>query len=134
MTPLRAAIAAVLAGLIFQSSPGDEPKKLPTAWEFDEALQQLAFHPKDPYLQYVALQLGKRTGREVDAVRAIERQNAGGLLGGPGRRERVDLFSTFTGALAIQESLQLDTMHGQAANRPKPAQPLPEKVAVEKIV
>jgi hypothetical protein len=102
----------------------DPPKKPASAWELDEALQQLAFHPKDPYLQYVALQLGKREGRSDEVLRAIE--GRGAFLDDRGRGSRADLFSTFTGALAIQESLQLDTMRGgprPARNRGQPAAP-----------
>src|SRR5262249_15726798 len=39
-----------------------------------------------------------------------------------GRAGDVDLFSLFTGALAVQESLQLDAMRGR-----RPAQPVPVK-------
>ena len=39
-----------------------------------------------------------------------------------GRVENVDLFSVFTGALAVQESLQLDTMRGPARNQPRDPQ------------
>src|SRR5262245_43693777 len=130
----------------------DLPKPAATAWNLDEALQQLAFHPKDPYLQYVALQLGKREGREQEVITRIEGRGAFGNE--RGRRSQADLFSTFTGALAIQESLQLDTMRGErrpARNRrpdvaprvlppgqapvpEKPAEKLPERVAVASLV
>lgn len=101
----------------------DQPKKTATAWSLDEALQQLAFHPKDPYLQYVALQLGKREGREKEVLDRIAPAT------GRGGRPRADLFSTFSGALALQESLQLDTMRGDRPPR-DPQKSLPGKVAV----
>src|SRR5258706_819921 len=111
----RAALlsVAVVVGLLASGPQGgvrgeDAPKKSAGAWDLDEALQQLAFHPKDAYLQYVALQLGKREGREQEVVGRIERPGAFGNE--QGRRSRADLFSTFSGALALQESLQLDTM------------------------
>jgi hypothetical protein len=95
----------------------DRPDKK-YAWTTDEALAQLALHPRDPYLQYVAMQAGRRenrlamAGNEVESV--IARQ-------GPNRRDRradVDLFSIFAGALAVQESLQLDSMRGPNRDRP----------------
>src|SRR5262249_8694428 len=72
-----------------------------------------------------------------------------GFLEDRARRSRADLFSTFTGALAVQESLQLDTMRGERPGRNPalgrdPANPnppaiappknLPEKVDVRKLV
>jgi hypothetical protein len=101
---------------------GDEPKKIATApWTFDEAMEQLAFHPKDPYLQYVALQLGIREGRREEVVKALAPPPRPWLFGeGEGRQNQVDLFSTFTGALAVQESLQLDTMRGERPGRRQP--------------
>jgi hypothetical protein len=121
----------------------DPPKISENAWTFDEARDRLALSPRDTYLQYVVLQLGRREGRENEALNAIVRQPLLGGLLGTGRRERADLFATFTGALAIQESLQLDTMRGDAQTGPRVDRPdvippipqppkpkLPEKVAV----
>ena len=84
------------------------------AWTLDDALPQLQLHPRDPYLQYVALQLSQREGADFGVQRDIEQ-----LLrrGGDDRRNDVDLFSLFTGALAVQESLQLDTMRGEEPRR-----------------
>ncbi len=98
------------------------PTASANAWQLDEALEQLGLHPHDPYLQYVALQLATRAGRSEDVYRLLGRQTAG-LFGGNGRRASADLFSTFTGALAVQESLQLDTMRGErpGRNRREPA-------------
>ncbi len=134
----RAGIVVVVAaaGLLTVQSGralrgAEPPKKLPTAWRLDEALQQLAFHPGDAYLQYVALQLGKRDGREPEVLQRIERPGPFG--NGQGRRSRADLFNTFSGALALQESLQLDTMRGERRNRPNPGAPLPDKVAVASL-
>ena len=106
---------------------GDEPKKgKGTPWTFDEVMEQLAFHPKDPYLQYVALQLGAREGRQAEVVAVLDPPPRPGIFGGDtGRRSRADLFSTFTGALAVQESLQLDTMRGQPAGRNRQPDPVP---------
>jgi hypothetical protein len=85
----------------------EPPQKTKHAWTLEEAQAELLLNPRDPYLQYVALQLARRENKQDDVAKIIEQ-----LLGGaPGeRRERADLFSIFTGALAVQESLQLDTM------------------------
>jgi hypothetical protein len=80
------------------------------AWTLEEALAALALQPRDAYLQYVALQLARRAGRFEEVAPRVQ-----GLIPADAdvraeRRQQVDLFSLFTGALAVQESLQLDTM------------------------
>ncbi len=90
-------------------------------WTLDEALEQLRLYPRDPYLQYVALQLSRREHKDDDTVATQILSLAGGPDGRRGRNERaarVDLFSLFSGALAVQESLQLDTMRGERGRRP----------------
>src|SRR5207244_9536412 len=76
-------------------------------WKYDEAKQLLMRSPSDPYLQYVAVQLARRENRFKEDQYFLR-----SLLfpRNTGRREQVDLFNTFTGALAVQESLQLDTL------------------------
>ena len=82
-------------------------------WTLDEALGQIELYPRDAYLQYVALQLARREG-EAELRRVAERiqrlTGRGWQSGGAGRREQVDLFNLTTGALAVQESLQMDAM------------------------
>jgi hypothetical protein len=103
--------------------------KKPQAWTFDEALSQLKLTPHDAYLQYVALQLARRENRleraveEIDQLTSVEDM----LIASEGRRHQVDLFSLFTGALAVQESLQLDTMRGDIPRRRGPEGRIPEK-------
>ncbi|HYH66101.1 MAG TPA: hypothetical protein VD866_15510, partial [Urbifossiella sp.] len=116
------------------------PKAESAAWTFDEARDRLAVSPRDNYLQYVVLQLGRRDGREKEAQDAVDRPTLlGGLLGNGGRRSQANLFATFTGALAVQESLQLDTMRGEPPpGRPRqPGTPEPKgpqgKVAVSTL-
>ena len=91
-------------------APAAPPAK-PAAWTYDEAFGQLRLYPHDPYLQFVPLQLAQRDGRTQEAADAIRR-----LLPTVDprmqRAQEVDLFSLFSGALAVQESLQLDTMVG----------------------
>jgi len=95
----------------------NEPGQAPRAsggWSYDEAVSQLKLYPKDPYLQYVVLQFGRRENRLEEAVNEIEGITGIGSREAPnGRAQSVDLFNIFSGALAIQESLQLDTMRGE---------------------
>src|SRR5436190_12824561 len=104
----------------FAGADDPAPSKANAAFTLDEALRQLRLYPKDAYLQYVALQLARRENR-VDEIAAQIRGND--WNGAAGRRDDVDLFSIFTGALAVQESLQLDTMRGQPLQRNRAGQP-----------
>jgi hypothetical protein len=81
-------------------------------WTTEEATAQLTLNPKDPYLQYVVLQLARRNNTVGEVAGQVEALIGGGGRRDPGRGAQVDLFSIFTGALAVQESLQLDTMRG----------------------
>lgn len=129
-------LAVALGALAISGSlPAQEKKSLRSrlkqafkgqpAWTLDEAMAQLRLCPKDAYLQYVALQLARRENRLNDIGREIE-----GLLGQTPWQEReerarqVDLFSIFTGALAVQESLQLDAMHGAGGRPTDPNSPI----------
>jgi hypothetical protein len=114
-------IAGCLSGLAFVHGRPDAPQTTdptPLAWTYNEALAQLELYPRDPYLQYVALMTGRRGNPRATAGERVEqlilRDNR---PDGAGRREAVDLFSIFTGALAVQESLQLDTMRRPAGER-----------------
>jgi hypothetical protein len=97
------------------SQTGGKTPQTPQAWALDEARSRLFLNPRDPYLQYVAMQLARRAGRAEEAVEQVAAGvNRAGRLAAGERRAGVDLFSIFTGALAVQESLQLDTMRGGA--------------------
>ncbi|MEX2137927.1 MAG: hypothetical protein WD894_01610 [Pirellulales bacterium] len=87
------------------SAQAKQPAKTPLAWTADEARRELALNPRDPFLQYVALQLSADAARKLNGADEWRRQLAE-------RRGRVDAFNLFTGALAVQESLQLDAMTG----------------------
>src|SRR5262245_11053039 len=93
--------------------PEPKPSDNKARWSSEEVFRELSRQPNDPYLQYVAVQLARREGRAQDAAQRL----LGRRMFGAGRRERVDLFSTFTGALAVQESLQLDTLLGEDDRR-----------------
>jgi hypothetical protein len=83
-------------------------------WTLDEAMTQLRLYPNDSYLQYVAMILARNENKTDEVATAIETTMMMNRESRwqEGRREQVDLFSIFTGALAVQESLQLDTMRG----------------------
>lgn len=90
------------------------------AWTLDEALAALALQPRDAYLQYVVLQLARRANRfaEIEPrVRSFVTTDADVRAG---RRRDADLLSLFTGALAVQESLQLDAMRSVTPMRVQP--------------
>jgi hypothetical protein len=88
------------------SAERNPPKRTALAWTAAEAREQLALNPRDPYLQYIAIQLSGGAAAGQDNTEQWRQQ----LLE---RRERVDVFNLFTGALAVQESLQLDAMTGE---------------------
>jgi hypothetical protein len=130
---MRHAVKSLLVGLaalaVLGPLAGDEPrpgkgKAAPkpaarrAAWTLDEALAQLELYPRDAYLQYVAMQLARRQGRAEEVGEKLTVQ----LFGSSGW-PKVDLFSLFSGTLAIQESLQLGAMRDPAA--PAPRRPTP---------
>jgi hypothetical protein len=117
-------VAAVLAGGTGRALMQGQQQSAPAprsqqAWTLGEVLAQLKLYPDDAYLQYVALQLARRQNRLEEIAGQI-----GSMIARTSdaaiRAERtndVDLFSIFTGALAVQESLQLDTMRGNTPAR-----------------
>lgn len=83
-------------------------------WTLAEAQTALSRQPDNTYLQYVVLTLGRQEGKLDEVLRASPRL----------QRERpVDLFSLFSGRLAIQESLQLDALLPAGAAGREPATP-----------
>jgi hypothetical protein len=103
-TALILSISGALAQDANPPAQTKQPAKTALAWTADEARRELALNPRDPFLQYVALQLGGGGGAR-DSAAEWRQQLAE-------RRGRVDAFNLFTGALAVQESLQLDAMTG----------------------
>ncbi len=100
-----------LARSIALAADRNTPPKTAQAWTREEATAQLWLNPEDVYLQYVALQLARNEGKAEEAKSLIDqltRQRWGFF--GQSRERDVDLFSLFSGALAVQESLQLDAM------------------------
>lgn len=88
-----------------QSPPQASP------WTVDSALEHCKLYPKDTYAQFVALQLARREGadRLREVVEALQRRPEIAIFAQDAQRD-VDLLSFTSGSLAVQESLQLDTM------------------------
>ena len=97
----------------------DRSAQVPARWSLDEAIAQLRMYPRDTYLQYVALQLATGEGRTGEVVNELNRLTRSQDWR-RGRADQVNLFSIFTGALAVQESLQLDTMVVPDSIQPPP--------------
>ena len=136
--PILAAafVAITLAGTHDQQSVRGQEKTPNTprsAWTLDEAMAQLRLYPKDPFLQYVALQLARRENSVNDVVSQIEQlADTDARFQRNERANRVDLFSVFTGALAVQESLQLDSMRGDGRRTPRGVSGMPKRMSVER--
>lgn len=88
----------------------------PQAWTLNEALQQLQYSPHDAYLQYIVLQLAEGSPQADMAVNTVRQLQ--GRLRRRQRRPEVEAFGLFSGALAIQESLQLERLSGGEAALP----------------
>lgn len=106
------ASALLLLPLLFAPRGGAQNREALTrqAWTLDEAVAALALQPRDAYLQYVVLQLARRAGRFDEIEPRVRRLATTDADARAERRRGADLFSLFTGALAVQESLQLDAM------------------------
>jgi Protein of unknown function (DUF1559) len=100
----------------------DPPASRKNAWALEEAKVQLRLYPRDPYLQYVVLMLEKQKGVSAEPT---DEALLSAAAGNPGRGAGVDLFSLFSGASAVQESLQLDTMRGGPPDQPRPPRRTP---------
>lgn len=100
-----------------KENKSDPKKNASRGWTREEALAQLALQPSDAYLQFVALQLARRENKLEETVSRIQE-----MRGGDNERlQGVDLYSIFSGALAVQESLQLDAMQSRTP-RQRPVQ------------
>ncbi len=88
---------------------GQQPNRPPVkSWDLPSATEQLRYYPKDPYLQYVYWQLSRREGSSHEAETLLRQLQVQPQFGN--RTQGIDLFSIFSGALAVQESLQLDAL------------------------
>ena len=102
-------VVVLIAGIAAKADGADlsVPPKTSAAWTLEQATRQMTLNPADPYLQYVALQLARADHKTNEVGQTIDQLNRRGRRG-PERD--VDLFVLFSGALAVQESLQLDSM------------------------
>jgi hypothetical protein len=110
----------VLLVVAFSPPPGGAQNREAVtrqAWTLDEAVAALSLQPRDAYLQYVVLQLARRAGRFDEIEPRVRRLVPNDADFRAERRSGVDLFSLFTGALAVQESLQLDSMRSVTPRR-----------------
>ena len=105
---LPALLVPLAAPAVAQSDPTPlfgGPKEISEVWA------RLQINPRDPYLQYVVMKRAERRGEQDEFASRIEKLRRRGR----GRRKRIDLFDMFTGALAVQESLQLEEMRRSGA-------------------
>jgi hypothetical protein len=101
--------AGAVVAVAAEGQAGKAPPKTRQAWTLDEATAQLRLAPEDVYLQYVVLQLARGEGKLDEVAGAVESLRGRQPWEPP---REVDLFDLFTGALAVQEALQLDAMRG----------------------
>jgi hypothetical protein len=80
------------------------------AWTADAAIKRLREHPNDPYLHYVAMHLSQNR-EEASQLQDLMPPEIDPRFGFQ-RNSRINLYSIFSGSLAVQESLQLDTLTG----------------------
>ncbi|HEX8292006.1 MAG TPA: hypothetical protein VF570_09645, partial [Pyrinomonadaceae bacterium] len=114
----------VLLVAAFGPPPGGAQNReavTPQAWTLDEAAAALSLQPRDAYLQYVVLQLARRAGRFDEMEPRVRGLALTDMDFRAERRSGADLFGLFTGALAVQESLQLDSMRSVTPRRTPPA-------------
>jgi hypothetical protein len=116
------ASALLLLPLFFHPRGGAQSREAVTgqAWTLEEAAAALSLQPRDAYLQYVVLQLARRAGRFDEFEPRVRRLVGTDADARAERRSGVDLFGLFTGALAVQESLQLDAMRSVTPARAQP--------------
>ena len=122
-----------------ESNPAPRPAVSPQAWTLDEAVRQALRNRHDPYLQFVAVQLARNENKADEIAEKFDegrRAFSGFLLpvysGDPSRqdeRQMPQLAGFFTGALAVHENLQLQTLRGAAL----PAEAPPDQVAVSTL-
>lgn len=108
---------SMFVAIIFMSGTVCFAQEAPDAktrsWTFAEAEQQLQMYPKDLFLQYVTLKLAQREGLSVSHLPMFQERTR--RQESFDRNSEVDLFSLFSGSLAVQESLQLDAMQPRSA-------------------
>ncbi len=88
------------------------PREVDSVWTREDAIEQLTLNPHDLYLQFVATQLSgdPQSVAQLQSLlpRPMDRRQIGRQ-----RNAQINLYSIFSGSLAVQESLQLDAMTGE---------------------
>lgn len=109
---VRAWLAIVVAVVTFSPAVfAQQDTGWPAAWTKAEALEQLRLAPRDPFLQFVVIQMCLRDGNFAEAMPyLLPSLSARGI--GTQRNRQIDLYRIFSGSLAIQETLQLDALAG----------------------
>ncbi|XZE53784.1 DUF1559 domain-containing protein [Planctomycetaceae bacterium SH139] len=113
--PLCAALFVPLPLLAQPAQPDAANESSSTAWTRERAIRELQFYPRDTYLQFVVMQLSTDAREAAQAQRLLPRV-ANPRQIGVQRNSQVNLYSIFSGSLAVQESLQLDAMTGDQAS------------------
>ena len=78
---VRYSIAVVLlacitcVGMLSVRCVAQEPVSGSTGWTLEEARQELQLHPRDSFLQYVALQLARNAGKQEEVAGQIRQWN-----------------------------------------------------------
>ncbi len=132
--------APVLSGLLVLIAAGGHPAVAqvaqivdlpPETWSSKRAMEHLQWYPRDSFRQYVFLQLAHREGKAEQATRMADRLRARDSWGD---RRQVNLFAIFSGALAVQESMQLEALTpGRNRNRQRRNRPPEPPVPLEKL-
>src|SRR5688572_5877338 len=94
-----ASLLVLLRGINSSVAQDARLQRTPQAWTLDAALAQMRLHPQDAYLQYVALQLARREGRFEQVEQEVRALIPNDRTARAERRDSVDLFSIFNGAL-----------------------------------
>jgi hypothetical protein len=111
-------LSTVLSVIIASGSLLAGEPAIPDDSPSGKALAELTLNPRDTYLQYVALQLARRDDNLKDISTQVEQLVFGNTWQRQSnRRNDVDLFNLMSGALALQESLQLESMLGAPSTR-----------------
>jgi hypothetical protein len=111
---LAVLIVTPAAGVFQTIQAADAPGKGAFAWSYEDAKDAYYRAPDDPYAQFLLLQVGRLTDNVTDSEESIRTRQQRRFRG---RGRDLDLFSLFSGALAVQESLQLDTLLGNDDNQ-----------------
>src|SRR6056297_314236 len=116
MSIMKKSLSVIILLVGFQV-PGftQPPREVDSVWTREDAIEQLTLNPHDLYLQFVATQLSgdPQSVAQLQSLlpRPMDRRQIGVQ-----RNSQINLYSIFSGSLAVQEILQLDAMTGDQAS------------------